>query len=471
MAFACFIFAVLLNPFISVIVLQISFISKEYIHQIFAFIGSVLFFYLSLYLLFLNEKNLIIIRRLVFKVGLRYNRMILVIFIGTLIMFLNYYLKPQLYVVAFLISNDLLLLLIKYTVYFFIFLEILFLIGNAKIDWLAIHFLALWLFLVICFFSMELVFRYFLTKEKVTSHYSGKSFRDYMQVDKVTGEKLKPGIIPNVKITPAGETICNVRYSIDALSRRITIDSSHNNPSQHLLFWGESWIFGDGLNDDQTLPSIVACNTNKYNVYNYGFIASGPQYALAKIASGTLQKEIKNQRGIAVFHFNYSTQIERLYGSLRVLNYSKNYFFYDMTQIDFPKKGTLLKDQPKLFNLLFQLSETNLAKALQLNLPIITDYQLERSVEFIKKIEVEYLKIFPGNQFYVLIYPCSAQYKVLDARKRKIIKLMLKNRIRFLDYSKLFIPEEAFAIRQEGHPNYKANSVIAKALIKDLLLK
>jgi hypothetical protein len=469
-AFVFLILAILINPYISVIFFEIPFFSQHYIHQVFAFIASVLLFLLSICFLLINSRYIAFLDTIKTKIGVGNNRLILIATLILFNLFLIYFVRPKLYIIAFPISNDVLLLFIKYTLYFSVFLTILLLFRNQIFDLISLHVICVTLFLVLSFFSLEILLKLFIYQPQISVIYKGKSFRDYMIPDRNLGEKPKPGIIPNLKTTLKGDTVCNVRYTIDSLNRRITLNNGNENTDNHLILFGESWIFGDGLNDNQTLPSILAINTTHYTVYNYGYIASGPQHTLAKIESGSLQKEIKNKKGIAIFHFNYSTQIERLYGSLRVFGYSKNYVFYDMEKENFPRKGTLLNEQPQFYDLLFQLSETNISKVLHLNFPIITDYQLEQCVKFLKKIEREYLKLFPDNQFYILLYPSNPNQVAFNKRKNKIIQLMNAYQLKILDYSNLFIPGEAYTIKNEGHPNFRANTTLAKALIKDLKL-
>ena len=93
---------------------------------------------------------------------------------------------------------------------------------------------------------------------------------------------LVPGVHFVRRESLQGAEIYNVKYTIGTDGSRITpqyIESSHR-----INFLGCSVTFGEGLNDDETLPYFVAKN-GFYSVKNYGFSGYGPHQVLALLKS------------------------------------------------------------------------------------------------------------------------------------------------------------------------------------------
>jgi hypothetical protein len=90
-----------------------------------------------------------------------------------------------------------------------------------------------------------------------------------------------------------GEKLYDVVYTMDANGLRV---SSPNPQSARLnqpcvLFFGDSYTFGWGLNDQETLPYRVAERSNsRYRVYNLAFPTHGAHQMLAALERGLASK-------------------------------------------------------------------------------------------------------------------------------------------------------------------------------------
>jgi len=92
-----------------------------------------------------------------------------------------------------------------------------------------------------------------------------------------------PGIHRIKKQTVSGETIYDVKYSIGENGFRIT--QTGNNEYRRINFFGDSFTFGEGLNDNETLPYFINQTMRNISVRNFGFSASGVHQALAILES------------------------------------------------------------------------------------------------------------------------------------------------------------------------------------------
>jgi len=88
--------------------------------------------------------------------------------------------------------------------------------------------------------------------------------------------------------TAAGKLIFDVTYTIDENLIRKTLSGKGDSS---IAFFGDSFTFGEGLQDSETLPQYYADLTGrKQKVYNFGFPGYGPQQFLHVIESGIFDR-------------------------------------------------------------------------------------------------------------------------------------------------------------------------------------
>ena len=95
-----------------------------------------------------------------------------------------------------------------------------------------------------------------------------------------------PGIYPNVtkKIRKTNEFIYSVQYSIGQNNLRIT-PTLNLNTSILMRYFGGSYVFGEGVNDIETLAYFSQVANDSVKSVNLGFHGYGPHNALALLQS------------------------------------------------------------------------------------------------------------------------------------------------------------------------------------------
>jgi hypothetical protein len=104
---------------------------------------------------------------------------------------------------------------------------------------------------------------------------------------------IRPGVIHERKVAANGDVIFDVTYTIDGdLTRKV------NSPQGPLVaFFGDSFTYGAGVNDVDTLPQIFADLTKGgYHVLNFGVSGYGPQQALRALETDLYPELAKNPR-------------------------------------------------------------------------------------------------------------------------------------------------------------------------------
>lgn len=109
--------------------------------------------------------------------------------------------------------------------------------------------------------------------------------------DAALGWKLRPASVIRAVRARGAHTIYDARYTIDASGQRVTPDS--NPDGESVLFMGDSFMFGDGLPDNETVPQLFAAKTGRrFHVVNLGVSAYGPHQVLRQIEEGVVDRAI-----------------------------------------------------------------------------------------------------------------------------------------------------------------------------------
>lgn len=111
------------------------------------------------------------------------------------------------------------------------------------------------------------------------------------------------------------KTVYDAYYTINQYGLRET-PSSNEKSDKCLLFFGDSFMFGYGLNDSETLPNLVGRQTyNKYKIYNFGVMGYGPNHMLSAIEHGFTDNIINNCSESTAIYEGIPHQISRIAGT------------------------------------------------------------------------------------------------------------------------------------------------------------
>jgi hypothetical protein len=293
---------------------------------------------------------------------------------------------------------------------------------------------------------------------------------DFNKMDAVLG--CLPGAdlrIVATKKTKDGRLLFSAAYSIDGNRRRITpVEETHARNS-FMVFFGCSFMFGQGLNDNQTLPYFLARELPCYRPYNYGFIGYGPQQMLAKLETKHFPIEIREKRGIAFYGYMGQPvigHIDRAVGTLHVHGWTKYFPYYYLDENGvLQQNGSFMTGRPlrsKLFNI---LRHTAIVRVLKLNYPFhINDDDVKLTAKIIEESKKAFVAQFPGSGFYVIIFPGADPHTT-----EKLISALRTAGINYLDYSRLQeFSQEDYRIAGDEHPSEKWNERLAQIIAGDV---
>jgi len=126
-------------------------------------------------------------------------------------------------------------------------------------------------------------------REYIIQHDTGYKFKGAPNKTAYV-KKLKS----NTSLTYPGATVFDVYYTFDENGiRNVPVSECIDN---HAIFFGDSQAFGEGVNDDETLPFCFQ-KESKYRSYNYAFPGHGIDNMLGWLKSDEFKNRFKNKSG------------------------------------------------------------------------------------------------------------------------------------------------------------------------------
>lgn len=136
----------------------------------------------------------------------------------------------------------------------------------------------------------------------ISHEYTPTTYPDggFYVVDDLLGWAPAKGIRAHaIKYGPVGllhgpkGMLFDLTYTIDSNGLRTAPPYRQDDLAGTLLFFGDSFAFGDGLKDDETLPYQVGAQSGgRYRTFNFGVQAYGPQQMLAAIEHGIVRRVV-----------------------------------------------------------------------------------------------------------------------------------------------------------------------------------
>jgi hypothetical protein len=272
---------------------------------------------------------------------------------------------------------------------------------------------------------------------------------------------------------PDGRVLFRTTYTIDSLARRVTPVASSDQREEFILFFGGSFIFGSGVNDQETLPYYVGRLARCYRPHNYGFMGYGPQQMLAKLQSGSIPKEVSQRDGLLIYGYMGEADIghiDRAIGSLYVYGWARLFPYYHVETATgkLVRDGNFTSGRPLQSVLYRLLLKSAIVRVLGVNHPVsIEEKHVRLTARIIEESYISYKKQFPTDAFYVVIFPGAVQ-----STSDQLITMLTESGIRCLDYRGLaeFSGTE-YRIPVDLHPSAKWNKRLAERIVNDLGLQ
>ena len=259
------------------------------------------------------------------------------------------------------------------------------------------------------------------------------------------------------------ETFYHYEANIDEYHRRITNCPGAPSKGQFVLFFGCSFTFGDGLRDDQTLPSRFCVRVPGIEVQNYAFPGYGVQQMYCLLSRPRkMPKEMRAPTGLALYVY-IDDHLQRLRGTVSWASATPHLEIEDGRVV---YKGSFAPHTP-LEKVRAWVDGTRLGRLAHRTLRPIgppSPEDRDKLARVCAESKEKMQDMFPGSDLKVVIFPM--------VQTASIIKNLLDEYgVDCLDYHDL-LDSSGMTMEQiflpDGHPRPKIVQIIADRLAKDL---
>ncbi len=315
----------------------------------------------------------------------------------------------------------------------------------------------------------------------------------YDMPHEILGHAPRKGMVASHVKDVDGVQVFDVTYTIDSDGLRISppYDPQHNLGS--LIFFGCSFTFGEGVQDDEAMPYLVGLMAHgRYAIYNFGFHAYGPNQMLAALEQGVMDSIVKyppkhviyqaipdhleRVAGLAAYARHAPKYTRRLDGEIvyqghfdEVSPSSKEKFSRAWAPI-----GEWLKSngwvKPNLERPLVYTKVMERYRG-------ITSDDIELFIGIVNKAKDEAETRYSGSQFHVILwdkgFPGFAKKEFLDQilngfKERRINVHLISHIIQDSPDTDTFSAKYELHVH-DHHPNQNAHRIIAEYVINTIL--
>jgi hypothetical protein len=151
--------------------------------------------------------------------------------------------------------------------------------------------------------SLVVIEGFFVLIEPVPTHLEGSVNNNYITHDTPFGYAPNPGVFSSMKCQGdcAAGRLYDVTYTIENGGYRHTPQEHGTAKSNKVLFFGDSATFGEGLNDDETLPYYFARLRPDAEVFNFAFHGYGAHQVLRALETGRFDAYTGPKPNLIVF--------------------------------------------------------------------------------------------------------------------------------------------------------------------------
>lgn len=260
-----------------------------------------------------------------------------------------------------------------------------------------------------------------------------------------------------------GKTVYDVTYTTDALGRRVSPVAGAEGRARHALFFGCSFAFGEGVEDQETLPSRFGAESPLFRPYNYGFSGYGPQAALCRLEDPAFPAGVGETEGLAVYVYLVGHE-RRARGSLRVVTEWGASMPSDVLDAEdrLVREGSFREAHPRRMRLYGWLAMSETLRLLGVDLPLrVTERDYETTARIVAAARDAYSRTFRGR-FVVVVFPTAD-------RRLRVLPHLRRLGVEVVDLSRLFDPAApGLCLPGDGHPSPRAYRIVARVLARRL---
>lgn len=305
------------------------------------------------------------------------------------------------------------------------------------------------------------------SKALITTDVAGNSQEMSARHD-VLGYAPKPSQTGRFTLTHEGNPIFGHGYTIGPNGLRVSPPVKELADGPCALFFGGSFTFGTGVEDDEALPYVAGIlSEGKVRVYNFGYRGYGPHQMLAALESGLVDSVIECVPTVVIYQAIVGHMM-RTVGLSEWDTHGPRYVLADTGEAI--RRGNF----DDFDNPLIGFLQGNLKKSLTvmaLGYGRYTNYKMDLMVAILDKSRNLVAERYPGSEFHVIFWDACATKEpepvariLIDKIVRKNFQLHLVSTIVVDICAKV----DEYMIQGDGHPNKTAHDKIARYVVREI---
>lgn len=261
--------------------------------------------------------------------------------------------------------------------------------------------------------------------------------------------------------------VYRVTYTMGEHGRRITPGSVNRPAGRALVFFGGSYTFGQGVNDEETLPNAVAKRVEGWRVLNFGYPGYGPGQMLERLENAETLDEFSGDEVVLVFTF-IPNHVRRVIGSMRVATaWGREAPYYALDgDGGVVRRGTVSHGRGVVSTVYRWLAKEPILKHYDVDVPVrIGGSHLAHTAEVIAAARDRFLEQFPEGRFVVVVYPDKPDAEFSGA---EIAPYLVARDVEVLDYAARLGDDSHYWIADDTHPTGVAHDRVGAWIVEDL---
>ncbi len=263
------------------------------------------------------------------------------------------------------------------------------------------------------------------------------------------GYRLQASVTGHARKTGMDQVVYDYQYTTDECHRRVSPVADSEKRNRFALFFGGSFTFGDGVEDDETLPSQFGAVAPEFVPYNYGCMGHATQSLYLHVHRPGFRDEIAQGRGVVIYTY-INPHLGRVIGQMRMAgSFGARLPEFRLTGDGIEHLGTFQEASPLWCWFSRTLRRSNTGKYFQLDWPRkYSDQHYELVTRLIVESSERLEGLFEEVNLVVLFYPGSSTANGLQEK-------LAKHGIRCLDYTRLFadVEELETLALADSHPS------------------
>ncbi len=279
------------------------------------------------------------------------------------------------------------------------------------------------------------------------------------------GHSLRPNQRERSERYYAGEPIFAVEYSTDARGLRRS-PTALPTATQSALFFGGSYTFGDGVEDDETLPFRVGVRSaGQLQVYNFGVSGYGPHQMLAAIEHGLVADRVEATPYFAI----YQAVPHHVYRAAGSTPWGRNGPRYALGENGLIFSGRFDAGPAGFEWLRAQLDKSLLYNAAFGSSRPLAPGDFELFAQIVQQAKEQLAASYPGIEFHVLLWETPELAASRALRAPLAARGIELHRVAEILGTSERTPPEFMLSPHDPHPNALAHDRIAAYVVDEII--